>query len=74
MLKIGERIKMEYKFHCSHCKKDFLIDIPIRDYDKEKTNQFCKNCGNPLRRVLEWNGIAEGSGAGWYGKKGSNVI
>ena len=59
---------MEYKFYCIKCKKDYLIDIPINEYDKEKSNQFCSKCSTPLRRVLEWNGPASGSGDGWFGK------
>lgn len=53
---------MEYKFYCVKCKKDFLIDIPVKDYDKEKSNQTCKRCSTPLRRVIEWNGPAENLG------------
>ena len=53
---------MEYKFYCIKCKKDYLIDIPINEYDKEKSNQFCSKCSTPLRRVLEWNGPASING------------
>ena len=46
----------------------------VIDYDKEKNNQKCPECNEKLDRVIEWQGIAEGGGDGWYGKKGSNVI
>lgn len=67
---------MYYKFACTKCKAPSKeIEISISEYDELKTKQKCEKCGAPMRRVVEWNGIAEGSGAGWYGKSnGSNVI
>lgn len=59
---------MTYQFYCSNCDKDFDVDIPIAEYDVEKTNQTCPICKGPIRRVIIWNGTATGSGAGWFGK------
>ena len=64
---------MNYLFKCVSCKKKREIDIPMSEYDKQKNNQVCE-CGGKMQRVIEWQGIAEGGGDGWYGKKGSNVI
>ena len=65
---------MKYNFKCGNCKKIFEKEIPIADYDKEKNNQTCPICNCKLLRVIEWQGIAEGSGDGWFGKTTGNVI
>ena len=66
--------KMFYKFQCENCGKAQEVEIAIKDYDKEKDKQEC-SCGGKLKRVIEWSGIAQGSGAGWFGKSdGSNAI
>lgn len=65
---------MNYKFRCRECKKNYEIDIKMAEYDKEKNNQECPKCHKKLERIIEWQGIAEGSGDGWYGKSGSKVI
>ena len=65
--------KMFYKFKCENCGKAQEVEIAIKDYDKEKDKQEC-SCGGKLKRVIEWNGIAEGSGAGWFGARGGNII
>ena len=65
--------KMFYTFECSDCGKVQEVEIAIKDYDKEKDKQEC-SCGGKLKRVIEWNGIAEGSGAGWFGARGGNII
>jgi predicted nucleic acid-binding Zn ribbon protein len=66
--------KMFYKFKCENCGKVQEVEIAIKDYDKEKDKQEC-SCGGKLKRVIEWSGIAKGSGAGWFGKSdGSNAI
>ena len=64
---------MYYTFKCSDCGKVQEVEIAIKDYDKEKDKQEC-SCGGKLKRVIEWNGIAEGSGAGWFGARGGNII
>ena len=46
--------------------------ICIKDYDRLKNSQTCSKCGGALKRVIEWQGIASGSGEGWCGKSGSN--
>ena len=40
------------------------VDIKMADYDKEKDNQVCPDCNGKLERVIEWQGIATGNGAG----------
>ena len=65
---------MFYKFRCKKCDVVFEIEIPIAEYDKKKKEQKCENCGDVLDRVIEWSGIAEGSGAGWFGARGGSVI
>ena len=65
--------KMYYTFKCSDCGKAQEVEIAIKDYDKEKDKQEC-SCGGKLKRVIEWEGIAEGSGAGWFGARGGNII
>ena len=64
---------MYYTFKCSDCGKVQEVEIAIKDYDKEKDKQEC-SCGGKLKRVIEWEGIAEGSGAGWFGARGGNII
>lgn len=66
---------MKYLFSCTNpnCNKKENRDIPMNLYDKEKDKQVCP-CGAKMERVIEWSGIAEGSGGGWFGKAGSNVI
>lgn len=65
--------KVYYKFKCESCGKCQEVEIAIKDYDKEKDKQEC-SCGGKLKRVIEWSGIAEGSGAGWFGARGGNII
>ena len=64
---------MKYLFSCEKCKKKEMRDIPMKDYDVEKNKQVC-SCGGKMQRIIEWNGIAEGKGDGWFGKNGSSVI
>lgn len=64
---------MNYLFKCANCKKQEMRDIPMNQYDTEKNKQVC-TCGAKMERVIEWSGIAEGKGEGWYGKAGGNVI
>ena len=66
---------MYYKFKCEKCGKAQEVEIAIKDYDKEKDKQEC-SCGGKLKRVIEWNGIAESTNKnGWFGKSdGSNAI
>lgn len=72
---------MLYKFACPSCNYNTEIDIPMSDYDKQKNSQICPVCfavdSNQviMQRVLEWNGIATGSGSGWFGRSdGSKAI
>lgn len=66
---------MIYKFSCKKCGHIEELDIPIDKYSELKDKQFCVLCRSPLQRVIEWEGIAEGSGPGWFGRSdGSNVI
>jgi hypothetical protein len=47
----------------------------MSEYSNVKDSQKCPKCGNKVSRVIEWNGIAEGSGEGWFGKSdGKKVI
>jgi predicted nucleic acid-binding Zn ribbon protein len=73
MYKIEKGEKMFYKFKCKNCGKVEEKEIAIKDYDREKENQTC-TCGGKMDRVIEWSGIAEGSGAGWFGARGGNII
>jgi predicted nucleic acid-binding Zn ribbon protein len=65
---------MKYKFECIQCGATEEKEIAISEYDEQKEKQTCSRCCGSMKRVIEWSGIAEGSGAGWYGKNGSNVI
>jgi predicted nucleic acid-binding Zn ribbon protein len=59
---------MKYNFICKSCGAEEEKEIAIKDYDEEKTKQICSNCGAKMQRVIEWGGIATGSGDGWFGK------
>lgn len=67
---------MLYKFRCPSCNYTTEIDIPIAEYDNQKNKQICPVCyaidSNQvlLKRVIEWSGIASGTGDGWFGKSG----
>ena len=66
---------MLYRFQCTECKCEEEKEIAVKEYDTEKEKQTCSNCGAKMQRVIEWHGIATGSGAGWFGKSdGSNAI
>ena len=66
---------MIYIFECPICNKDWDLDIPMKDYDLQKEKQYCPWCKSKLFRKIEWTGVAEGKGSGWYGKSnGSKVI
>lgn len=47
---------MQYRFRCPECGQVRNIDIKMSDYDKEKNNQMCSNCGSKLERVIEFEG------------------
>ena len=65
---------MKYKFKCENCGKVQEVEIAIKDYDKEKDIQKC-SCGGKLKRVIEWEGIADSSNMnGWCGARGGSVI
>ena len=66
---------MKYLFSCTNtkCRKKENRDIPMNLYDTEKDKQIC-SCGARMERVIEWTGVAEGKGDGWFGKAGSNVL
>lgn len=59
---------MKYNFKCKKCGKSQEKEISIKDYDKLKNSQVCEDCGGKLVRIIEWQGIASGSGDGWFGK------
>ena len=67
---------MKYLFKCTNadCKCEEEKEIPIKEYDKEKTKQTCSNCGAKMDRVIEWVGVATGNGEGWFGARGGNTI
>ena len=72
---------MLYTFKCTSCNYTTEIDICMSEYDKQKNRQICPVClaldSNQviMQRVIEWNGIASGSGEGWYGRSdGSKAI
>ena len=72
---------MLYKFRCPSCNYTTEIDIPIAEYDSQKNSQLCPVCYAIdskqvlLKRVIEWSGIASGTGDGWFGKSdGSRMI
>lgn len=67
--------KMIYKFKCESCGKVFNVGICIKDYDRLKNRQTCPECGQKMKRVIEWEGIATSSNNnGWCGKSGGNAI
>lgn len=59
---------MTYKFGCSACNMEFDLDIPIEKYSDLKDRQKCPSCRKKLKRIIEWSGVATGSGSGWFGK------
>ena len=65
---------MKYTFKCPACKKTFDVEISMKDYDKEKNNQKCPECNGKMDRVIEWQGVATGSGAGWCGNSYGKTI
>ena len=65
---------MLYSFKCQKCHKQHDIDIKMADYDKEKDNQVCPDCKGRMDRVIEWEGIATGNGAGWCGRSDGKAI
>ena len=65
---------MKYNFRCSKCGKEQEKEISMKDYDHVKNTQTCNECGGILKRIIEWTGIASGSGEGWCGKSTGNAI
>lgn len=59
---------MQYKYYCSNCDRNVYIDIPMSEYNQRKDGNLCPDCKGPIRRVIEWSGVASGSGEGWFGK------
>lgn len=47
----------------------------MSEYNQKKYGNICPDCKGPIRRVIEWEGIATGSNDGWFGKSdGSKSI
>ena len=65
---------MKYRFQCTECKYEEEKEIAVKDYDTEKEKQTCSNCGAKTQRVIEWHGIATGSGEGWCGNSKGQTI
>jgi len=65
---------MYYNFRCKNCNRLHPVDIPMADYDKEKDSQKCPDCKGKMERVIEWQGIATGNGAGWCGRSDGKAI
>lgn len=66
---------MIYKFRCPTCDMEHELDIPIAKYMDLKDKQRCPFCKKKLERVIEWSGVATGSGDGWFGRSnGSKTI
>ena len=40
----------------------------MSEYNHRKDGNICPDCKGPIRRVIEWSGVASGSGEGWFGK------
>lgn len=59
---------MVYKFYCKACDMEQDLDIPIDKYMDLKEKQKCPFCKKKLERVIEWTGVATGSGQGWFGR------
>lgn len=59
---------MIYRFYCKACDMEHELDIPIAKYMDLKDKQRCLFCKKKLERVIEWSGVATGSGDGWYGR------
>lgn len=59
---------MIYKFYCKTCNMEHELDIPIEKYMDLKDKQRCPYCRKKLERIIEWTGVATGSGQGWFGK------
>lgn len=59
---------MNYKFYCKTCNMEHELDIPIEKYIDLKDKQKCPYCKKKLERIIEWTGVATGSGQGWFGK------
>lgn len=64
---------MKYLFECVVCRKTTEIDIKLENYYSEKERQRCP-CGGKMKRVIEWQGYARGSGQGWCGKSTGDAI
>ena len=65
---------MMYKFKCTQCGNTEEKEISIKEYDAQKDEQTCSSCSAPMKRVIEWTGIAKGEGQGWCGNSKGNVI
>ena len=64
-----------YNFKCTKCGKEQEKEISMKDYDRVKNTQVCKECGGVLKRIIEWKGIATSSNSnGWCGKSTGNAI
>lgn len=47
---------MKYLFNCQNCGQKRYIDIPMSEYDKEKSKQVCTNCNSKMERIIEFEG------------------
>lgn len=54
-----------YYFECEKCKTTQEREIAMKDYDKEKNNQYCV-CGQQMKRVFKPIGLTEYRCKGFY--------
>lgn len=54
-----------YYFECEKCNKTQEREIAMKDYDKEKNNQYCV-CGHQMKRVFKPIGLTIYNATGFY--------
>lgn len=52
-IKKGVKIMPRYEFYCRDCEKDFMLEMHVDEYEKNKDSQKCPECGsaNVKRKV-----------------------
>jgi len=62
-----------YDFKCQDCGRVAEVKIKLEDYDKIKDKICCDVCHGELKRMMDFKGVFELKGAGWFGAEGTGT-
>ena len=62
-----------YDFKCVDCGHVEEVKIKLANYEQVKERICCSKCHGDLKRMMDFKGVFELKGAGWFGKDGTGT-